>query len=136
MKRFIAVPACVLLAISFAFAKDNASTTSGGGVVERGTVRSIRLPESPVYPLSQGKGRETVSVRCAVCHTLAYIPMQPRFSRETWTAEVVKMQKTYGAQITDAEIPAIVDYLMEVRGAATTAAKTPPLPAKDEPKSR
>jgi cytochrome c5 len=87
--------------------------------MQRGTVRAIKLPEVKAE-LPPGPGRETVAAQCVVCHTLNYIMIQPRFSKETWTAEVTKMQKTYSAPIPDDKIPEIVSYLVAVRG------QTPP----------
>jgi hypothetical protein len=42
--------------------------------------------------------------------------MQPGFSKEAWTASVDKMRKTFGAPITNEQVPVIVDYLVAVRG--------------------
>lgn len=79
------------------------------------TVRTLKLPElDPALPA--GKGKETVTLMCAVCHTPHYILNQPPFSREVWMAEVTKMQKTYSAPIPDDKVPEILDYLMSVRG--------------------
>ena len=83
--------------------------------MERGAVRAIRLPEAK-FELPPGKGRETVVGQCAVCHTLAYIPLQPPLSREQWTTSVTKMQKTFSAPIPDDKLAEIVDYLVAVNG--------------------
>jgi cytochrome c5 len=85
-------------------------------VTVRGTVHSIKLPEVKAE-LPSAPGREAIETYCAVCHTTNYILIQPRFSKETWTAEVTKMQKTYMAPIPDEKIPELVGYLMSVRGA-------------------
>jgi hypothetical protein len=66
--------------------------------------------------LPPGPGRETVVVMCAVCHSTRYITIQPPLSRETWSAEVTKMQKTFGVLIPDENAGQIVDYLVAVRG--------------------
>ena len=122
MKRILPLIACAVLATTLLGAegeretKKAAATASDDGVIRRGTIRAVKLPEVK-FELPPGKGRETVTLQCAVCHTLAYIPMQPPFSRETWTAVVTKMQKTYSAPIPDDKIPEIVDYLVGVRGA-------------------
>ena len=86
-----------------------------GEVIERGTVRVIRLPEAK-FELPPGKGRETVVAQCAMCHTLAYITLQPPLSREAWTASVTKMQKTFSAPIPDDKVGEVVDYLVTVNG--------------------
>jgi len=40
---------------------------------------------------------------------------QPHLSRADWQAEVGKMRNAYKAPITDADVPAIVDYLANLR---------------------
>ena len=84
--------------------------------MERGTVRAIKLPEIKTE-LPPGPGREAIETYCMVCHSVDYILIQPKFSKETWTAEVTKMQKTYSAPIPDEKVPELVGYLMSVRGA-------------------
>ena len=80
-----------------------------------GTVRTLRLPEfEPDLP--EGKGRSTVVVVCGSCHSTRYITIQPPLTRETWVAEVTKMQKTYGAPVPADKVEEIVNYLVAVRG--------------------
>jgi hypothetical protein len=66
--------------------------------------------------LPEGKARNTVVVACGVCHSTRYIMIQPPLSRETWVAEVTKMQKTFGAPIPLDKVDEILDYLVTVRG--------------------
>ena len=61
--------------------------------------------------LAPGDGDREVSVYCDVCHSPNYITMQPPLPADTWTAEVTKMQKTYGAVIPDEATKKIVSYL-------------------------
>lgn len=83
---------------------------------ERG-VRSITLPhDEPELP--PGPGREVFAAACVVCHSPRYITSQPPFSRQTWTEEVNKMIKTYGAHVTDEQAKQIVDYLVLINGKA------------------
>ena len=78
-------------------------------------VHTLKLPEfDPALPA--GTGRETVQVQCGVCHTPHYILNQPPLSRETWIAEVTKMQKVFSAPIPADKVTEIVDYLLAVRG--------------------
>lgn len=68
--------------------------------------------------LKPGAGQEVTSVRCAACHTLAYIRMNSPFLTEAgWTAEVGKMRKVFGAPIEDAEASQIIAYLAAQYGA-------------------
>ena len=92
-----------------------ARTTEGKSVSV--TSKSIDLPYYPPdFP--PGKGRELFISRCGVCHSLRYITMQPDFSEKTWTKEVDKMIKTYGAHIDKKEAREIVDYLNSIKGKA------------------
>ena len=129
MKRITAVLVCIALPATICLsacsqnalqrpspvAREAAKEPAPEPVIERGTVRQIRLPEI-AYELPPGKGRETVVVQCAVCHSLAYIPLQPPLSRDAWTASVTKMQKTYSAPIPEEKVPEIIDYLVAVNG--------------------
>jgi hypothetical protein len=86
-------------------------------------VRSV-----PAYPviwpdMPPGPNRDVYYANCVACHSQIYVLMQPPFPRATWTAEVDKMKKSYGAQIEDAQMPRIVDYLVSIRGAASPAKK-------------
>src|SRR5262245_14308700 len=67
----------------------------------------------PAFPLhlADGLGRAETQISCAPCHTLRYITMQPPLPAATWDAEVRKMIKTYGAQISDADAQKIIQYL-------------------------
>jgi hypothetical protein len=89
----------------------------------RGSVHSIKPPEiQPQLPAAPAL--DTVLVNCGVCHTPQYIMNQPPFPRETWTAEVTKMRKTFNGPIPEEKVPEIIDYLMSVRGAPSpTTAK-------------
>jgi sulfite dehydrogenase (cytochrome) subunit B len=67
--------------------------------------------EKPVI-LKNGKGKETLENVCSGCHSLDYIRINaPFLSRQTWTAEVDKMIKVYGAPVSDADAAVIIDYL-------------------------
>jgi len=61
--------------------------------------------------LADGPGRSQVQAYCSSCHTTRYIPMQPPLPAPTWEAEVQKMVKTYGAQISEDDAHKIVQYL-------------------------
>jgi len=61
-----------------------------------------------------GSNVDVVMNNCTGCHSSDYISLQPRgskFGRDFWQAEVTKMIKVYGAPISEADIPKIVDYL-------------------------
>jgi len=59
--------------------------------------------------LPEGKGKSVVESRCYACHSSDML-MQQRLTPKQWTAEVEKMTR-WGAAVTDAEKPVIIDYL-------------------------
>ena len=66
----------------------------------------------PLYSpeLPAGEGMDLVT-QCIACHTTRYILMQPPLSRQQWSDEITKMVKTYGAEIPEADLPIILNYL-------------------------
>ena len=74
------------------------------------------LYQVPAYPafaveLADGPGRGDTEVACSSCHTTRYITMQPPLPAPAWEAEVRKMIKTYGAQISEDDAQKIIRYL-------------------------
>jgi len=62
--------------------------------------------------LRAAPGRELVASRCAVCHSLDYIPMNsPFLDRAGWEKTLHKMTDVMGAPIEDQDVKAILDYL-------------------------
>jgi hypothetical protein len=85
-------------------------------------VHSIELPKID-QAMPPGRGSENLATACIICHSNRYITMQPPLTRAAWTALVDKMRKTFGAPVTDAQAPEIVNYLMSIRGKDEPAAK-------------
>src|SRR5438034_4780066 len=109
MKRLIGSMIVVMIA---AIASGDAPTTAP-------TTSDVRQPSGlPEFDpdLPPGKGREVVTIRCAVCHTPHYILNQPAFTKQVWSNEITKMRTAYGAPITAEEEPQILEYLLAVRG--------------------
>jgi hypothetical protein len=74
---------------------------------------NYKLPDKAVE-FKPGPIVDIVKNNCTVCHSADYIQTQPRgpkFKKDFWQAEVNKMIKVYGAQIEEADIGKIVDYL-------------------------
>ena len=72
--------------------------------------------EASPYPLfapvlAEGEGRAETESFCSLCHGTRYIVMQPPLPGDTWTAEVTKMIKVYGAPIPEASAQTITNYL-------------------------
>jgi cytochrome c5 len=62
--------------------------------------------------LKDGPGKELTSGRCAICHSLEYIPSNaPAMDRAAWQKSVQKMRERFGAPISDEDAKSILDYL-------------------------
>lgn len=73
--------------------------------------RVYSLPDA-VATFRAGPGREIAENNCLACHSSDYISTQPpNRGKKFWAAEVGKMRKAYGAQISDEDAAAIADYL-------------------------
>jgi cytochrome c551/c552 len=71
----------------------------------------LRESELPGYSLAQQK--------CGICHSANYISYQPPgMTLDQWTAEMQKMQHSYGAPINEEEIKLIGAYLAVEYGSA------------------
>jgi sulfite dehydrogenase (cytochrome) subunit B len=74
---------------------------------------SYTLPDETAA-FKPGPNLEVAQNNCTGCHSADYINTQPRgpkFKKDFWQAEVMKMIKVYGAPIDDADVGKIVDYL-------------------------
>ncbi|EAQ36882.1 cytochrome c oxidoreductase subunit B [Nitrobacter sp. Nb-311A] len=74
---------------------------------------SYKLPRETIE-FKAGPNLGVVKNNCLACHSADYIMTQPRgpkFKKDFWQAEVNKMIKAYGAQIDEADIGKIVEYL-------------------------
>ncbi|HEU4819523.1 c-type cytochrome, partial [Janthinobacterium sp.] len=77
------------------------------------------------YKPSELPGYQLVQRNCMTCHAAQYASSQPPASpRAYWEATVKKMKKPFGAQFDDADMPAMVDYLVKTYGAERGAAAT------------
>ena len=87
-------------------------------------VHTIALPhDEPLLP--PGPGREEFATACVVCHSTRYITMQPRFTRSAWLGLVKKMKDTYGAHISDQQVPQLTDYLVFLDGKSEDGRTSP-----------
>ena len=87
-----------------------------GGPVE------IHLPpETAQLKPSELPGFVVAAQKCSLCHSADYINFQPPgMTKAQWTAEMVKMQHTYGAPIDAGEIKLLAIYLAATYGDAST----------------
>lgn len=81
-----------------------AALAAGQGAAGQGGEESIVLKAAPGYDIT--------AARCAICHSLDYIPANaPAMNRAGWDKTIQKMRKAYGAPITDEEAQQILEYL-------------------------
>jgi len=80
---------------------------------------TARLEASPL------PGYELATTYCFTCHSTDYLRYQPSMPRAAWKASVMKMQKTFGAQIPEAAVDPIAEYLAKTYGAERSAARQP-----------
>ena len=88
-----------------------ATTVSGGGV----TLRSVKadFPDrGNLFP--GGDKAEAINNNCLACHSAGMVLTQPHLTRTEWQGEVDKMRNVYKAPVADADVPAIVDYLVSL----------------------
>ena len=97
-------------------------------LTEAKPVKEIDL-EYHAPDLPPGPGQDIFATQCVICHSARYVLNQPIFPRKTWTAEVHKMVKGYGAPIVPAQEKQIVDYLVTWHGK-----ENPPDPSSSSPK--
>ena len=74
---------------------------------------TFELPDETAQ-FKPGPNLDVVQGNCGACHSADYVqtqPTGPKFKKDFWQAEVVKMIKVYGAPIDEKDVPAIVDYL-------------------------
>ena len=122
LKKFALVTAiCAFFASAAIYAQFNAGFYApeiSGSIRQAmpraaGVGASYEIAAYPLYrtELAAGDGEREVSSYCNTCHSPRYITMQPPLPADTWTAEVNKMIKTYGASIPDDSTQKIIRYL-------------------------
>jgi mono/diheme cytochrome c family protein len=73
---------------------------------------AAEAPGEESLQLKEGPGREMLSQRCAICHSLDYIPSNaPALDRAGWQKTIQKMRDRFGAPVTDDEARQILEYL-------------------------
>ena len=84
--------------------------------------KTIALPaETAQLKPSDLAGYPLARAKCVICHSADYIEYQPpQMSQAQWTAEVQKMQRSYGAPLDADEIKLIGIYLASVYGDASS----------------
>ena len=80
--------------------------------------KSITLPPDGVQlKASALPGYAKAQANCVACHSAEYMLYQPPTApRAYWEAMVKRMKAVFKAPIDDADMPAIVDYLVKTYG--------------------
>lgn len=72
-------------------------------------------PEKGAY--KSASGVELAQANCLMCHSTEYVTTQPPMPRKYWEATVKKMKEKFGAPTPDAQVTALVNYLVSAYGA-------------------
>lgn len=80
--------------------------------------KSIELPpDGAQLKASPLPGYAKAQANCVACHSAEYILYQPPSApRPYWDAMVKRMKMVFKAPVEDADMPAIVDYLVKTYG--------------------
>ena len=80
--------------------------------------KSITLADGgPSLKASPLPGYAKAQTNCVACHSAEYMLYQPPTApRAYWEAMVTRMKAVFKAPIDDADMPAIVDYLVKTYG--------------------
>ena len=89
--------------------------------LSRGEPLKIELPPETVS-FKPAAGVEIANAQCLVCHSVEYVTTQPPFPRTFWASSVKKMREKYAAQIPEAQVEPLLDYLVENYGVKTNGA--------------
>ncbi len=84
----------------------------------RADVRSIELPPDGVQlKPSTLPGYAKAQASCVACHSAEYMTYQPpTASRAYWESMVKRMKAVFNAPVDEADMPAIVEYLVKTYG--------------------
>ena len=102
----------LLLTIALAMACNNTAQQEKQLAVEAKVYNLNNVPTE----LPENPGYKTFYSNCVVCHSPRYIQDQPHMPEKTWTAIVTKMQKTFGAPVSDSSAKEIIQYLVSIKG--------------------
>jgi mono/diheme cytochrome c family protein len=74
----------------------------------------VKLPAG-LQPFA-GPDAKAINNNCLACHSRDMVLNQPPMAKPAWEAEVAKMRNVYKAPVAEADVPAIVDYLVRTKG--------------------
>lgn len=86
---------------------------------------SVKLPRSDnTFP--GGTGADAINNDCLICHSAGMVLDQASLSRAQWQDEVNKMRDIYKAPFAAEDVPAIVDYLANLKNVMSQSAGRQP----------
>jgi hypothetical protein len=109
-----AIVICVWWVSSPSSAREAAATsptTATGGGVTLTSVSAVFPDQARTFP---GPEADVLTNNCLACHSAGMVLTQPRLSRADWQAEVNKMRATFKAPITETDVSAIVNALVNL----------------------
>jgi mono/diheme cytochrome c family protein len=88
------------------------------GATGLSSAKSITLPPDGVQLTASAlPGYAKAQANCVACHSAEYMLYQPpNAPRPYWDAMVKRMKAVFNAPVADADMPAIVDYLVKTYG--------------------
>jgi cytochrome c553 len=99
------------------------SVVAGGGVTLHSV--GVSLPHSDsTFP--GGRGADAINNDCLICHSAGMVLDQASLSRAAWQNEVEKMRNDFKAPFAAGDVPAIVDYLANLKNVMSQSAGRQP----------
>jgi cytochrome c553 len=99
------------------------SVIAGGGVTLPSV--STKFPRSDnTFP--GGAKADAINNDCLICHSAGMVLDQASLSRAQWQAEVEKMRNDFKAPFAAGDVPAIVDYLVNLKSVMSQSASRQP----------
>jgi cytochrome c553 len=99
------------------------SVVAGGGVTLHSV--GVSLPHSDsTFP--GGRGADAINNDCLICHSAGMVLDQASLSRAAWQNEVEKMRNDFKAPFAAEDVPAIVDYLANLKNVMSQNARRQP----------
>jgi cytochrome c5 len=75
---------------------------------------TVNLPDG--LTLYAGPGADAINGNCLACHSRDMVLNQPKMAKAAWEAEIAKMRNVYKAPVAESDVPAILDYLVRIKG--------------------
>jgi cytochrome c5 len=80
------------------------------------TLKSVSVDLPDRGTMFSGAGSDVVNNNCLACHSAGMVLNQPALPAAAWQGEAEKMLHVYKAPIDEKDVPAIVEYLIRIKG--------------------